>query len=58
MERKLTKDSGKLSAAQISKAVLERSLEQMEQMVHDIYHCVLAFFSNEPTISDKNYGKN
>ena len=52
------KDSGKLSAAQISKAVLERSLEQMEQMVHDIYHCVLAFFSNEPTISDKNYGKN
>ena len=49
MERKLTKVSGKLSVAQISKAVLQRTSEQMEQMVHDIYRCMLAFLSNEPS---------
>lgn len=39
----------KLSATQISKAQLQRTWEQMEQMVHDIYHSMLVFLSNEPS---------
>ena len=42
----------KLSATQISKAQLQRTwdqMEQMEQMVHDIYHSMLVFLSNEPS---------